>query len=35
VSQITYSIQSHGKRTFDTELLQEIYEQELPEEKKY
>lgn len=34
VSQITYSIQSHGKRTFDTELLQEIYEQELPVERR-
>jgi uncharacterized membrane protein len=34
VSQITYSIQSHGKRTVDTELLQEIYEQELPVERR-
>lgn len=34
MSQITYSIQSHGKRTFDTELLQEIYEQELPVERR-
>ena len=33
MSQITYSIQSHGKRTVDTELLQEIYEQELPVER--
>ena len=34
ISQIIHSIQSQGKRNFDTELLQEIYEQELPVERR-
>ncbi len=34
ISQIIHSIQSEGKRNFDTELLQEIYEQELPVERR-
>jgi len=33
ISQIIYSIQSQGKRNFDTELLQEIYQQELLTER--
>ena len=34
ISQIIHSIQSQGKRNFDTKLLQEIYEQELPVERR-
>ena len=34
ISQIIYSIHSQGKRNVDSELLQEIYEQELPTERR-
>ena len=34
ISQIIYSIQSQGKRNVDSELLQEIYKQELPTERR-